>query len=91
MSDEQRDRFLPAFLSDEIHLVITGHKPDTDLGWVYHRPTIDSTGYRTTAVRRGDDWIVDGAKNFITDAPIAKLSLVQVRMAPMAAASRISA
>jgi alkylation response protein AidB-like acyl-CoA dehydrogenase len=83
MSDEQRDRYLPAFLRDErFHLAIAGHEPDTDLGWVYHRPTIDSTGYRTTAVRRGDDWIINGTKNFITNAPIAKLILVQVRMAP---------
>ena len=83
MSDEQRDRFLPAFLRDQrFHLAIAGHEPDTDLGWVYHRPTIDSTGYRTTAVRRGDDWIINGTKNFITNALIAKLILVQVRMAP---------
>jgi len=83
MSDEQRDRFLPAFLRDErFHLAIAGHEPDTDFGWVYHRPTIDSTGYRTTAVRRGDDWIINGTKNFITNAPIAKLILVQVRMQP---------
>jgi len=81
MTDEQCDRFLPKFLSDErFHLAIAGHEPDTDLGWAYHRPAIDSTGYRTTAVKHGDDWIINGTKNFITNAPIAKLILVQVRM-----------
>ncbi|MGD0023375.1 MAG: acyl-CoA dehydrogenase family protein [Xanthobacteraceae bacterium] len=80
MTDEQRDRLLPAFLSDErFHLAIAGHEPDTDLGWAYHRPNIDRTGYRTTAVRHGDDWIINGTKNFITNAPIAKLILVQVQ------------
>jgi len=83
MTDEQRDRFLPAFLSDErFHLAIAGHEPDTDLGWAYHRPNIDGTGYRTTAVRHGDDWIINGTKNFITNAPIAKLILVQVQTGP---------
>jgi butyryl-CoA dehydrogenase len=80
MTDEQCDRFLPAFLRDEqFHLAIAGHEPDTDLGWAYHRPNIDGTGYRTTAVRDGDDWIINGTKNFITNAPIAKLILVQVQ------------
>ncbi len=83
MTDEQRDRFLPAFLSDErFHLAFAGHEPDTDLGWAYHRPRIDGTGYRTTAVRHGDDWIINGTKNFITNAPIAKLILVQVQTGP---------
>lgn len=80
MNDEQRQRFLPRFLIDErFHLAIAGHEPDTDLGWDYHRPNIDGTGYRTKAVRDGDDWIINGTKNFITNAPIAKLILVQVQ------------
>ena len=83
MTDEQRDRFLPAFLRDErFHLAIAGHEPDTDLGWTYHRPTIDGTGYRTAAVEHGGDWIINGTKNFITNAPIAKLMLVQVQTGP---------
>ena len=83
MTDEQRARLLPAFLSDErFHLAIAGHEPDTDLGWAYHRPNIDGTGYRTTAVRHGDEWIINGTKNFITNAPIAKLILVQVQTGP---------
>ena len=83
MNDEQRKRFLPGFLSDErFHLAIAGHEPDTDLGWAYHRPDIDGTGYRTKAVRDGDDWIINGTKNFITNAPIAKLMLVQVQTGP---------
>jgi len=83
MNDEQRNRFLPAFLGDErYHLAIAGHEPDTDLGWAYHRPNIDGTGYRTTAVRVGDHWVINGTKNFITNAPIAKLILVQVQTGP---------
>jgi len=83
MTDEQRRRYLPKFLSDErFHLAIAGHEPDTDLGWVYHRHTVEGTGYRTKAVRDGDHWIINGIKNFITNAPIAKLILVQVQTGP---------
>jgi len=83
MNDEQRRRFLPSFLADErFHLAIAGHEPDSDLGWVYRRPNIEGTGYRTTAVKDGGDWIINGTKNFITNAPIAKLILVQVQAGP---------
>lgn len=83
MTDEQRRRFLPGFLSDErFHLAIAGHEPDTDLGWAYYRPNIEGTGYRTKAVKDGDHWIINGTKNFITNAPIAKLILVQVQTGP---------
>jgi alkylation response protein AidB-like acyl-CoA dehydrogenase len=83
MNDEQRQRFLPAFLADErFHLAIAGHEPDTDLGWAYHRPDIEGTGYRTKAERDGDHWVINGTKNFITNAPIAKLILVQVQTGP---------
>jgi len=88
MTDAQRERFLPEFLKDErFHLAIAGHEPDTDLGWNYHHPTIEGAGYRTVATRDGDDWIINGTKNFITNAPIAKLILVQVQMGPRAGAS----
>lgn len=81
MSEEQRERYLPPFLSDErFHLAFAGHEPDTDLGWVYHRPDAENAGYRTRAVRDGAHWVINGAKNFITNAQIAKLILVNVQI-----------
>jgi alkylation response protein AidB-like acyl-CoA dehydrogenase len=81
MNDEQRARFLPQFLEDpRFHLSTAGHEPDTDLGWRYHEPTIANAAYKTTAVRaRNGDWVLNGVKNFITSAPIAKLIAVHVR------------
>jgi alkylation response protein AidB-like acyl-CoA dehydrogenase len=81
MTPEQRARFLPQFLADHrFHLAFAGHEPDTDLGWCYRRPKVPQAGYKTTAVRDGNgDWIINGVKNFITNAPIAKLIAVQVR------------
>ena len=81
MNAEQRARFLPQFLADDrYHLATAGHEPDTDLGWSYHRPVVPGASYKTTAVRdRNGDWVINGVKNFITSAPIAKLIAVHVR------------
>lgn len=39
-------------------------------------------GLRTKAVRDGDDWVIDGQKRFITNAPIADLFVVFARTRP---------
>src|SRR5256885_3488939 len=36
----------------------------------------DASGLRTTAVRDGDDWVLNGTKNFITNASYADISVV---------------
>ncbi|WP_416276992.1 acyl-CoA dehydrogenase family protein [Nocardia sp. alder85J] len=39
-------------------------------------------GLRTTARRDGDDWVLDGSKRFITNAPLAGLFIVFARTRP---------
>ncbi|GHE93893.1 acyl-CoA dehydrogenase [Amycolatopsis deserti] len=39
-------------------------------------------GLRTRAARDGDDWVIDGQKRFITNAPIADLFVVFARTRP---------
>jgi acyl-CoA dehydrogenase len=39
-------------------------------------------GLQTTAVRDGDDWVIDGQKRFITNAPSADLFVVFARTRP---------
>lgn len=82
MTPEQRKRFLPQFLDDHrFHLAVAGHEPDTDLGWCYYRPKDPAAGYKTTAERANNgDWVINGVKNFITNAPIAKLIALNCRV-----------
>ena len=42
----------------------------------------DAAAQRTTAVRRGARWILNGTKNFITNAPAADVMLVAANTAP---------
>ena len=88
MTPEQRTRFLPKFIADDrFHLALADHEPDDDaeLGINYHRPTITEIVVKTTAVKQSNgDWLVNGVKNFIVNAPLAKLIAVQVKTDPKA-------
>jgi alkylation response protein AidB-like acyl-CoA dehydrogenase len=79
MTPGQRDRFLPEFLQDDdYHLALAYREPDDEsaLGINYHRPAADMR-LATTATRDGTHWIINGAKDCIANAPIAKLIVVE--------------
>jgi butyryl-CoA dehydrogenase len=83
MSAEQRARFLPAFLADDrYHLALVEHENgrDATLGVDYHRPR-NAQPFRTTAARQENDWVINGTKHRVANAPIAKLFVVQVSTA----------
>lgn len=66
-NDEQRSRWIPKLASGEW------------LGaWGLTEPGSgsDAGGMRTTAVRRGDKWVLNGSKNFITNGTYADCALV---------------
>jgi len=82
MSQGQRDRFLPQFLRDDrYHLAFADREPGNDdtLGVNYHRPETSETSIKTSAVRAGNVWIVNGIKDCVANAPVAKLLAVRAR------------
>lgn len=85
MTPEQRARFLPQFVADDrYHLAWADHEPhndgDTGLGINYHRADRTVATVKTTAAKQSNgDWIVNGVKNFVANAPLAKLIAVQVK------------
>ena len=82
MTPEQGDRFLPAFLEDDdFHLACAEREPDgeTALGVNYHRPSGGERRVATTAVRNGDDFVINGVKDAVANAPIAKLLAVEAQ------------
>jgi alkylation response protein AidB-like acyl-CoA dehydrogenase len=81
LTPEQRARFLPPFLMDDRHhLALANHEPDSDaaLGIHYHRPETGEAGVKTTAVRTGDTWVINGVKDRVANGPVAKLFAVEV-------------
>jgi alkylation response protein AidB-like acyl-CoA dehydrogenase len=81
MTPGQRDRFLPQFLGDDrFQLAFAEREPGSEhaLGVHYHRPSAIEPGFRTTAARAGDQWVINGAKHCVANAPVARLFAVQV-------------
>jgi hypothetical protein len=72
---------LPQFLADDrYHLAFAGREPGTDtrLGVNYHGAA-SQMPIATKAVRaENGDWIVNGSKDCVRNAPVAKLFAVQV-------------
>src|ERR1700712_3366792 len=66
-SDEQKSRFLPRCASGEWSPAFALSEPDAGS---------DPAGMRTTAVRDGDEWVINGQKNWITNASIADFYVV---------------
>ncbi len=78
-TEEQRARYLPAFLEDNrFHLAIAMTEPDAGSDNIIPYSSPDA-GVRTTAVRDGDDWVVNGMKHFISNGGIAKLYFLALR------------
>jgi alkylation response protein AidB-like acyl-CoA dehydrogenase len=80
MTAEQRARFLPAFLAEErYHLALAEHEADHDtvLGINYRRPQTSGAPFKTTAMRAGDGWVVNGSKDGAVGASLAALFVVR--------------
>jgi len=80
-TDEQRSHYLPKLASGELIGSFALTEPDAGS---------DAMSLRTTAVRDGDHYVLNGTKRFITNAPIAGLFSVMARTAPERKAASIS-
>jgi alkylation response protein AidB-like acyl-CoA dehydrogenase len=78
---EQRKRWLPGFCSGDIVTAIAMSEPAAGS---------DLAGIRTTAVRDGSDWILNGQKTFITNGEMADLVIVVAKTAPDQGAHGVS-
>ncbi len=72
-NDEQKKRWLPGFCAGEIITAIAMTEPGTGS---------DLQGIKTRAVRDGDDWIINGAKTFITNGINADIVIVVAQTDP---------
>jgi acyl-CoA dehydrogenase len=66
-TEEQKQKWLPKCASGEWSPAFCLSEPDAGS---------DPAGMRTTAVRDGDEWVINGQKNWITNATIADFYVV---------------
>ncbi len=79
MTPQARERFLPQFIEDDHHHLALAGARHAAVGWCYHRPLSGETGAELTAVKRGDDWVINGTVAYVANAPLAKLFAVLAR------------
>ena len=72
-TEEQKKRWLPGFCAGEILTAIGMTEPSGGS---------DLAALKTTAVRDGDDWVLNGSKTFITNGYSADLVVVAARTSP---------
>ncbi|MCR6032499.1 acyl-CoA dehydrogenase [Nocardioides sp. zg-579] len=72
-TEEQKQRWLPGVAAGEILLAIGMTEPSGGS---------DLAALKTTAVRDGDDWVINGSKTFITNGYSADLVITAVRTSP---------
>ncbi len=80
-SEEQKHKYLPGCLSGDIVTAIAMTEPGTGS---------DLQGIKTTAIRDGDDYIINGSKTFITNGQHADLVIVVCKTDPAAGAKGVS-
>jgi alkylation response protein AidB-like acyl-CoA dehydrogenase len=80
-TEEQRERWLPGFVSGELLTAIGMTEPSGGS---------DLASLKTTAVKDGDDYVLNGSKTFITNGYSADLVVVAARTTPEKKARGIS-
>ncbi len=69
----QQDRLMPGIVSGQTILAVAMTEPSTGS---------DLAGMRSTAVRHGDDWILNGAKTYISNGILGDVVVVAARTDP---------
>ena len=80
-NEEQKQKWLPKLASGEMVVAIAMTEPDTGS---------DLQNVRTTAVRDGDEYVINGAKTFISNGTHCDLIVIVAKTDPDAGANGIS-
>jgi len=80
-NEAQKEKYLPKCVSGEIITAIAMTEPGAGS---------DLQGIKTTAVKDGDDYIINGSKTFITNGQLSDLVIVVAKTDPSAGAKGVS-
>lgn len=80
-SEAQKQRYLPAMVTGELITAIAMTEPGTGS---------DLQNIKTTAIRQGDHYVINGSKTFITNGQLADMVIVVAKTNPSAGAKGTS-
>ena len=80
-TEEQRRQWLPSMARGEVRAGLAITEPDSGS---------DISSIRTSAVRDGDEWVINGAKTYISNSATADFSMVGCKTDPQAGNKGIS-
>jgi acyl-CoA dehydrogenase len=78
-TEEQKQEWLPKLASGEVTASFALTEPEAGS---------DPSGLQTAAHREGDEWVINGLKRYITNAPIADVFMVFARTDPASKGAR---
>jgi acyl-CoA dehydrogenase len=82
-TNEQKERFLRPFVEDDTFLLGKGiSEPSAGSDNRLPPPDDPKAGLKLRAERQGDEWILNGEKCFIANAPVGKLFFIDARTNP---------
>jgi acyl-CoA dehydrogenase len=82
-SEDQKARFLKPFVADDTLLLGLGNtEPNSGSDHRLPPPDFPRAGSRLSAVRDGDDWILNGEKCFIANGSVARIFFINARTDP---------
>jgi acyl-CoA dehydrogenase len=80
-SDELKQRFLPGLVSGDLISAVAMSEPDAGS---------DLQGIKTTAIRDGDEFVVNGSKTFVTNGQLCDIVVVVAKTDPSEGAKGIT-
>ena len=80
-TEEQKEKYLPGIAKGELEFCLALTEPDAGS---------NTFAIRTTAVKEGDEWVVNGNKVFISGADRAKGMIIVARTTPLEKAPKLS-
>lgn len=82
-TEDQRERFLKPFMEDDTYLLsMAGSEPDAGSDNRMPPPDHPKAGWKTSAVKDGGDYVINGMKHFIANGGVSSLYIVRTRTNP---------
>jgi butyryl-CoA dehydrogenase len=78
-NEEQKDEFFPKIVKDDTYLMAWGMSEPNSGTDLYLMADVPGVGMQTFGERKGQEYVINGMKHFISNGGIAKLNFIHAR------------